>query len=398
MKKFGCFTTDVLGLCCVLSLCVGAAARELAPITSITLSDPNGMTNDSFGASVAISGNTLVVGAPDTTYNGNPDQGTAYVFVKTSGGWMEAAQLIASDGAFPDEFGSAVAIASNGTVVVGAPNKVVKGNPAAGEAYVFEAPSGGWKPGTNVVVNTIPPLTGAEGITDEFGYSVAISSNATDVIVGEPQYPSGYGPGTVYAFASPSWGLAAKFNSKNKSDGDSFGYSVGISGTTIVAGAPGVNEAYAIQVPSLMQTEFSVPGGDEFGLSVAISGTTIAVGAPYSEAAYVFTSTRGVWSQVAELTPSDSTSGEFGSSVATIGSAVLVGGPEYSSSTVSFAGGVYLFTKAMGGWGNQSGAAVVTGTNASEHLGNSMSISGETAVVGAYGFNSFEGEALVLSK
>ena len=395
MKKVGVSTIAVWSIFCAFTLCINAAAGVTAPITinSVTLPDPNGTTEDEFGTAVAISGKTLVVGAPDVTYAGNSEQGVAYVFVKSGNSWLRAAELVASDGTASDEFGTAVAIASNGTVVVGAPNKTM----GDGEAYVFEAPAGGWKAGGGIISNTSKPLTGASQNFYSFGYSVAISSNGKTVVVGEPQYFFGYNPGTVYVFASPNWGQTAKFNALGGTLGDSFGYSVAISGSTIVAGAPFANLAYAIQLPGLAQSKLGVAGTDEFGRSVAISGNTIVVGVPFSEAAYVFTLANGVWNQAAELTPSDTKSGQFGNSVATIGEAVVVGAPDYSSSANSFTGAAYLFIEPSHGWKNAAGAAAFTGNTPSEFLGVSISVSGETAVTGAWGFNSFEGEAVVLS-
>jgi hypothetical protein len=91
-----------------------------------------------FGSSVAISGDTVVVGALGDNIGPNPDQGAAYVFVKPSGSWTTTstftAKLTASDGAVDDYFGSSVAV-SGDTVVVGAPVFAEAARPGA--AYVF---------------------------------------------------------------------------------------------------------------------------------------------------------------------------------------------------------------------------------------------------------------------
>jgi hypothetical protein len=108
----------------------------------LTASD--GASSDEFGYAVAISGNTAVVGAE----NHNGDQGVTYVFVKPAGGWAsmtETAELTASDGLSGDFFGSSVAIDGD-TVVVGAPSHPNggSGNSGRGAAYVFVKPAGGW--------------------------------------------------------------------------------------------------------------------------------------------------------------------------------------------------------------------------------------------------------------
>ena len=77
--------------------------------------------NDYFGSSVSISGNTVVVGAPDDTVGSNNQQGAAYVFTEPGSGWAnmtQTAKLTASDGAAGDYFGHSVSISGN-TVVVG---------------------------------------------------------------------------------------------------------------------------------------------------------------------------------------------------------------------------------------------------------------------------------------
>ena len=88
----------------------------------LTASD--GAANDAFGFSVAVSGDTVVVGAPVDTVGANATQGSAYVFVAPPGGFPralpETAKLTASDGAADDAFGSSVAV-SGDMVVVAAP-------------------------------------------------------------------------------------------------------------------------------------------------------------------------------------------------------------------------------------------------------------------------------------
>ncbi len=107
-----------------------ASATETAKLTA-----SDGAASDLFGQSVAISGDTVVVGADGDDVGANADQGSAYVFVKPGGGWVsatETAKLTASDGAANDLFGTSVAV-SGDTVVVGSPG--ASGD--RGAAYVF---------------------------------------------------------------------------------------------------------------------------------------------------------------------------------------------------------------------------------------------------------------------
>ena len=104
----------------------------------------SGMAANDFGFSVSVSGNTVVVGAPDTTVDSSTAQGAAYVFTESASGWAnmnEIAKLTASDGVPGDDFGWSVSISGN-TVVVGAPGTTVGyGSQYRGAAYVFTVPS-----------------------------------------------------------------------------------------------------------------------------------------------------------------------------------------------------------------------------------------------------------------
>lgn len=103
------------------------------------LMDSDGAANDQFGFSVAISGGTAVVGAPFADVGANPDQGSAYAFRVLSGNWGQGAKTTASDGAAGDLFGWSVAI-SGDTAVVGAPTD----NSSPGAAYVFTRAGAAW--------------------------------------------------------------------------------------------------------------------------------------------------------------------------------------------------------------------------------------------------------------
>jgi len=116
-----------------------ADATQTAKLTA-----SGGTTFDLLGSSVAISGGTVVAGAPNATVGGNAGQGAAYVFVKPGPRWADATQtakLTASDGASDNLLGVSVAI-SGGTIVAGAPDATVTGNPFQGATYVFSRSQG----------------------------------------------------------------------------------------------------------------------------------------------------------------------------------------------------------------------------------------------------------------
>src|SRR5258707_933468 len=101
---------------------------------------------DNFGASVALDGSTLVVGANGATVGGNPGQGALYVFTESNGTWSQTQKLTASDGAANDSFGESVAI-DGSTALIGAYNATVKGHSLQGAAYFFTESNGSWSEG-----------------------------------------------------------------------------------------------------------------------------------------------------------------------------------------------------------------------------------------------------------
>ncbi|GIW44926.1 MAG: hypothetical protein KatS3mg077_2208 [Candidatus Binatia bacterium] len=388
----------------------------------LTASD--GGAGDRFGFSVAISGDTVVVGSPLDNIGASSDQGSAYVFVKPAGGWAgaltETAKLIASDGASDDRFGFSVAI-SGDTVVVGARLDNITTSDQ-GSAYVFVKPAGGWA-GT---LNQTAKLIASDGSGgDQFGNSVAISGDT--VVVGS--YLDNIGTtsdqGSAYVFVKPAGGWAGTLTETAKliaSDGasdDRFGFSVAISGDTVVVGSPLDNtgtisdqgSAYVFVKPAggwagtLNQTAKLIAsdgsGDAQFGNSVAISGDTVVVGSYQDDiggnsdqgSAYVFVKPAGGWAgaltEAAKLTASDGAPNDrLGFSVAIGGDTVVVGAREDDVGGKVNQGSAYVFVKPAGGWaGALTEAAKLTVTNgeAAEYFGVSMAISGNTLVVGADG-------------
>jgi uncharacterized protein (DUF2345 family) len=333
----------------------------------LTASD--GAPVDQFGISVAVSGDTVVVGAPSAS-GGGFDPGAAYVFVKPIGGWngnlTQTAKLTASDGLAFDRFGRSVAISGH-TVVVGAFGADIGSNTNQGAAYVFVKPSGGWS--GNLTENA--KLTASDGAAfDEFGTSVAVSGDT--VVVGARGNNSFQG--AAYVFVKPGGGWSgnltqdAKLTASDGAASDVFGSSVAVSGDTVVVGAPHKNSsqgaAYVFVKPSggwsgnLTQdaklTASDGAAGDEFGVSVAISGDTVVVGAPFDDiggntyqgAAYVFVKPSGGWTTTstftAKLTASDGAVDDyFGSSVAVSGDTVVVGAPVFAEAARP--GAAYVF-------------------------------------------------------
>jgi hypothetical protein len=377
--------------------------------------------DDQFGTSIAVSGDTVVAGAPSADVGGNLDQGAAYVFVKPGGGWANGAQtarLTASDGAANDKLGNSVAV-SGDTVVAGAP---FAGATKKGAAYVFEKPAGGWTTGTQTA-----KLTASDGLAnDNLGYSVAV--DGATVVAGAVAV--GADVGAAYVFVKPGavWingTQIAKLTASDAAGGDRLGGSVGVSVNTVVAGAAGANPgglndrgaAYVFVKPVLgwasgtemaKLTALDGLAGDNLGYSVAVSGDTVVAGAPFADfgstdrgAAYVFVKPAVGWltgPQTARLTASDGALGDaLGFSVAVSGDTVIAG----ALGAAGAQGAAYVFVKPGGVWMNGTQMARLSAADgaADDNLGTSVAVSGDTAVSGApfatVGGNIFQGSAYV---
>ena len=205
-------------------LCYPLMIDPIIQKAKLTASD--GAAHNNFGWSVSVSGDTMVVGAP-----GNDIKGAAYVFVKPENGWSnmtQTAKLTASDGAADDTFGCSVSV-SGDTVVIGAGQ--------GKSAYVFVKPLGVW-----VDMTQTAKLTNTDNLVIgvRFGESVSVSGNT--VVVGD--YAEDSATGAAYAFVKPSAGWSdinekAKLTALDRGGYDEFGYSVCISGDTVVVGAWG---------------------------------------------------------------------------------------------------------------------------------------------------------------
>ena len=356
---------------------VGASSRAAPSIGTqlAELKGSNTVADDSFGFSVAISGTTVVVGAPGHAENA----GRAYVFTKTAGVWEQTAELKGSDTTAHDGFGDSVAI-SGTDIVVGAPGHAF--GTGGGRAYVFTKTSIGWKQAAELKSSDTV-------VGDEFGFSVA--NSGTTAIVGALGHAGG---GRAYVFTKrvAVWKQTAELKGSDTVAGDWFGISVAISGTTVLVGADGhafvAGRAYVFTKRATVWKQTAelkgadTVAGDDFGGSVAISGSTVVVGAFSRDNSagrtYVFTKTASGWIQTAELKGFDTVAGdEFGFPVVISGTTVVVGACGHARN----AGRVDVFTKTAGVWKEK---AELKGSDTVGVLGYSVAISGTTVVVGAY--------------
>ena len=320
-------------------------------VADLTASDPDG--GDRFGVSVAVDGDTIVVGAKRNGGEGL-NAGAAYVFAKPDSGWADAtetAKLTASDAAIYDTFGRSVAV-SGDTIVVGAPSSDQAGS-WSGAAYLFVKPDGGWVNATETA-----QLQASDAGEDQcFGQSVAADGDT--VVVGvytfcTPDYPSG----TAYVFVRPSsgWTTTTETAQLTASTGHSL---------------------------------------DEFGSPVAIDGDTIVVGAVLHDAngfgagsVYVFVRPDSGWSsatETAQLHATDAkTNANFGFSAAISGDTIAVGSLR-DPDDASDGGAVYVYVKPADGWDDVDETIKLTAYDTTNYnlLGYSTALDGDTLVSGA---------------
>lgn len=345
-----------LALLPVLSRAEGLAGSPLAPaaahsplaidawLQAAKLTASDGAAWDDLGIAVAISGDTVVVGA-----DLDDMKGSVYVFTRPGGGWADmtqTAKLTASDGASPDSFGNSVAI-SGDTVVVGSFLDDVAYT-HQGSAYVFVEPGGGWADMTQTAKLTAGD--GAEG--DNLGRSVVVDGDT--VVVGADLHDVGGNDdqGATYVFEKPGggWGNmteTAKLTAGDGATGDVFGCSVSAAGDTLVVGAWGDDSdkgsAYVFAYPPF----YVDPAGLCNGLSPCYTtiGAAVAAANP-GEILYVFP---GAYAESVDLgsmtTPGDiSLLTVDASGAPTPGAATVspASGPAFYSAPIPFPGNITL--------------------------------------------------------
>jgi hypothetical protein len=311
----------------------------------------DGYPGDQFGRSVAIEGNTIVVGSYYGDSN-KPDTGSAYVFARSGGVWTQQQKLVAPDAAPNDRFGCSVAI-DNNTIVIGA----YRDGNFTGSACVFTRTGPNW--------GFQEKLTASDaGKGDTFGYSVAIDNNT--IIIGAPNWNTTIGSAYFYQRQSTTW----LQRSVLRGDNGHFGFSVALDGNLAVIGAyegdtnivSGAGAAYifakidANWVEQQKLFDGSDPcGGDDFGWSVAIKNDIILAGCPYdftdgnkTGSVFEFVRIGSTWVQSDRLTAGDANpNDEFGKSAGLAGRHVVIGAT-YNFNDGKSTGSAYIFDNFTG--------------------------------------------------
>lgn len=396
------FQSATLGL---LLLAVAIPGWSMDTTETAKLLPTDSETADQFGFSVAVDGDTAVIGA----FGEEDYRGAAYVFLRDGGGrWTQQAKLVASDGEAQDWFGRAVAV-DDDRVLIGAKlddNLLIHG----GSAYVFvrDEETGTWTEEAKLIAYD-------ETDFDQFGQSVALDDD-TAVIGAYTDDDNGTSSGSAYVFRrdeeTETWIQEAKLLAPDGTDYDFFGTSVALHDNVILVGASGPfpffnvtghpGSAYLFARDDatsewIWQATLVPSDGaeyDRFGASVALDDEKAVVGAPYDDdniensgSAYIFVPDEDEgWTEAHKLLPAAGAgkySQLFGYAVAIEGDAAVIGAP-LANVAGRYVGAAYLFQPdpERASWTEQARLVASDGTT-DDALGSSVALDEGTVVVGA---------------
>ena len=362
--------------------------------------------DEQFGDSVAVSGNTVVVGAPMDDQAGAFRSGSVYVFERASDGSWPLATTLSSQGGHQawEAFGVEVAIDGN-LIAVGAVDRDQAGQTDAGGVFVFERSGTSW----SYLQQLTAPMPVAQ---DKFGNAIDVVG--TNIVVGAVRRDNGVrvDAGAVFVYTRPGalFSLAQSIQPRDAAANDLFGVDVALEVASggarrLVIGAEGCDPggvsnagaAYVYDSPGaavFTQTQKLIAGdpaqGAIFGDAVAVAGTRISVGAPsfngaapQSGAAYTF-ALSGTWTQQQKLVrnPSDA-SATFGNAVAMVGTNLLIGASNESIGTLfDYTGAVHAYLE-VAGTHEHMHVLTAQGSDSAQNYGLRVSLGGDTmAVVG----------------
>ncbi len=334
------------------------------------LSTGNGTNNLSSGWSVAIDGDVIVMGLHEGLDGLAVKTGVAQVFVKPAGGWAStlfpSGRLVASDRAAGDSFGDSVVVEGD-VIVVGATQRL-KSPDGKGAVYVFLKPAAGW----NTQLNESAKLIASDAVDgDALGYTVDMDG---DVVVATARNDSlrVTGQGSGYVFVKPAGGWVGPVKESAQlgvvgAEANDALTGIAIEGDTIVAGAPGVvvndlsfvGAMYIFERPvagwtgDIVQSSTLVPKEPikegALGFRVAIHNNVVVSGNFLSGAnrSYIFQRPAGGWPATAELhsfTGTDTVERDaFGGAVALVGSELFVSAPGVDTNFNANVGAFYAY-------------------------------------------------------
>ncbi|MDC0711251.1 hypothetical protein POL68_22465 [Stigmatella sp. ncwal1] len=317
----------------------------------------DGASGDLFGYSVAIHGDTAVVGAPLDDDSGT-DSGSAYVFVRRGTSWIQQQKITATEAISGDVFGHAVTVQGD-TAVIGAPHDGGSG-PRSGAAYVFTRAGVNW---------TEQQKLSARDAAEDARFGLSVSLSGTTVLIGAP-YDDGKGSdaGAAYLFVrnGTAWTEQRKIVPQDAVADSLTGFSVALNGDTAVLGAPfgsdkahGPGSAYVFVRSGTswnQQQKFTADVNSEgnlFGYAVALHGEQAVATAPGDDASalnggsvHVFTRSGSAWLPQQKLTISASADNDRAGHAVALGEELLVVGSPGEDASGTDSGTVHLFAPA----------------------------------------------------
>jgi hypothetical protein len=358
----------------------------------------NTIEYERFGGSVSISNGTLVIGAPNADDNGFKS-GSAYIYEFDGVDWIEETKLIPSDNYDSDQFGGSVAIDGN-TIVVGAQGDDDNGD-LSGSAYIYRFDGSSWFEeakilpidwdggfffGWDVAIDGETIIVGAQGDDDNGVHS---------------------GSAYIYRFNGAQWVEEAKLLASDGATSDYFGCSVAISDNVAIVGATrdddnGTNSgsAYIYRfngtqwIEEAKLTAFDGANEDRFGFSVGIDDETVIVGSSQDDnndansgSVYIYNFDGSNWALEQKLVASDGDyGGQFGYSLALDNETIIVGANWDASGNQGAEGSAYIYRFNGTQWIEEAKLLASDGGQL-DGLGTSVALEGNIAIAGAGGYS-----------
>jgi len=379
----------------IISNHVNSAQQEQKLIAS------NGAADDLFGKSVSISGDFAVVGIDHVELD-NSVSGAAYVYEYDGTDWIERAILTPPDNS--ENYGLSVSI-SGDKIIVGAPNATINGQQFTGAVYIYHRDiNGDW--------NFIEKETASDhAFNDRFGTSVAIDGNQFIVSATQnDDVVNGSGSVYVFNYANNSWNESQILLASDPLLNDHFGTKIQIENNRLVIAAPDADDsivgantgkAYVFENNGASWSEIKILNagtdmavGDRFGNDISLSGNRVVVGASEnsddgtrSGSAYVFEYNQATvsWSPGQKLTAFDAAANDkFGSSVSISGDKMLIGSPQSDNGDAD-TGSVYSYYNDGNSWVYLE---LITHTDTpslkTDNFGNAIDLEGKRSIIGSF--------------
>ncbi|KAL7532393.1 hypothetical protein ACHAWF_004116, partial [Thalassiosira exigua] len=359
---------------------------------------PDGAANDFFGTNVGIYKNTVVASSSNDDDLGS-NSGSAHVFVRTGAEWSHEAKLVAPDGVVQDIFGWSVAIHGD-TIIVGARWDDIGDQIGSGSTYLFVRKGETW-------IHQAKLLAPDRDAYDYFGASVGIHDDTAIVGAwADDDKGSRSGSAHVFVRIAETWFHQAKLVAPDGDEGDTFGNSVGVYVDTIVVGADaddhnGVDSGSAhiyVRLGSTWshQKKLLAPDGsanDRFG-DVGIYDNTVVVGAANDDdhgsnsgSARVYVQNGAEWSHQAKLVSPDAYAGDvFGNSVGVDRDTIVVGAWGDNVDGLLNVGSAHVYVRNEGAWVCQA-KLLAPVRAAGDECGLRIAAYDGTAMFGCYGKN-----------